>query len=45
MPQRAPASIDRLHSVSRAFHRQGADRAAGKFDGVALRAVGTECAR
>ncbi len=42
MPQRPPASIDMLHKRQAPFHRQRADRAPGKFDGMALRTVGAD---
>ena len=42
MPQRAPASIDILHSVSRPSIDSARIARAGKFDGVAGRAVGAD---
>ena len=42
MPQRPPASIDMLQSVSRPSIDSAAHRAAGEFDRVALRAVGAD---
>ena len=42
MPQRAPASIDMLQSVSRPSTDKRADRGAGKFDGMAGRAAGAD---
>ena len=42
MPQRPPASIDMLHSVSRPSIDRAADSAAGEFDGMALCTVGMD---